>query len=64
MVTLHAVIYSLRRDREGEIRLTLEVPLNQLHEAAKLCGAVETVMEVTFRPLESGVMGGTPTTHD
>ena len=58
MVKLLAVLYSLRMDREGETRITLEVPLNQLPEAAKLCGAIHKVMEVAFQEIESGVVGG------
>ena len=59
MIRLKAVLYGLRMDRDGETRIILEVPLNQLPEAAKLFGAIQTVMEVTFRKLESGVVGGT-----
>ena len=58
MVRLRAVLYSLRVDREGETRITLEVPLNQLPEAAKLCGAIQKALDVTLQEVESGVIGG------
>lgn len=64
LVRLRAVLYGLRIDRDGETRLTLEVPLNQLPEAAKLCSAVQKVLDVTLQETESGVIGGTRAAHE
>lgn len=58
MVTLKAVLCGMRVDREGETKLTLEIPLSQLAEATKLCGMVQQVMQVTLTPVQSGVIGG------
>ena len=58
MIRLRAVLFGLRMDRDGETRITLEVPLNQLPEVAKLCGSVQKVLDVTLQEIDSGVIGG------
>lgn len=58
MIRLNAIIGGLRVDREGETKLVLEIPLNQMREAAQLTALLQQVMQVTFEPIKSGVIGG------
>ena len=49
-VSIHAIIHSARVDRDGEWKLTLEVPNNDGAKVAALALNTETVFMVQFFP--------------
>ena len=54
VTSFKAVVYSIRTDREGESKVTFEVPLSDMADVAKLLLVLQTIVTVTVEQETQG----------
>jgi hypothetical protein len=53
IVTLKAIPVGSRSDRDGAVKLTLEIPASEATKALAVALQTQTVFDVTFKPEET-----------